>query len=315
MGSSERRRVIGITLGDPAGIGPEIVGKALSDRLIGELADFVVFGSADLCPGKGVRVDDAGERPTRETTGARRPTAAGGRASVAWVLAAIRAAMAGEVDAIVTAPISKEAMKLADYPWPGHTEILKEKTGAERAVMMMVGGGLRVALVTTHVAIARLPSAIRREDVLATIRITEAALRSGFGRPSPRIAVCGLNPHSGEAGMFGGEEAEVILPAIEEARAQGMDCSGPVPADVVFHQALHGRWDAVVAMYHDQATIPVKLLAFETGVNVTLGLPIIRTSPDHGTAYDIAGRGIADPGSIVEAIRLAAHMADRKGRR
>jgi len=311
MGSPERRLRIALTLGDPGGIGPEIISKALSRADVRELGKFVVFGQKALIEAD-VEVSDAGHPVPAEAAHTHRPTADGGRASVAWILAAIEAAQSGDVDAVVTAPISKEAMKLGGHSWPGHTEILKEKTGAERAVMTMVGGGLRVALVTTHMAVADVPAALTREDIHDTTTITDNALRRYFGCRAPRIAVCALNPHAGESGMFGDEDEEVIAPAIESARAQGVDCTGPVPADVVFHQALKGNYDAVVAMYHDQGTIPVKLLAFETGVNVTLGLPIIRTSPDHGTAYDIAGQGIADPGSMVEAIRLAASMAARK---
>ncbi|MEW6359284.1 MAG: 4-hydroxythreonine-4-phosphate dehydrogenase PdxA [Planctomycetota bacterium] len=302
MGSRKRRPTIGLTLGDPGGIGPEIVDKALADRSVRALAEFVVFGR------------DRGMPIPKDLTAVHEPTADGGEAAVGWILDAIAAAMAGDIDAIVTAPISKEAIHLAGYNWPGHTEILKEKTGAERAVMTMIGGGLRVALVTTHVSVAKLPSVLKKKDIADTIRISDRGMREYFGFDPPRIAVCGLNPHAGEAGLFGREEAEVIAPAIEAARSQGVHCTGPVPADVVFHQALQGRYDAVVAMYHDQATIPVKLLAFETGVNVTLGLPIIRTSPDHGTAFDIAGKGVADPGSLAEAIWLAVDMARRKGK-
>ncbi|NOZ19486.1 MAG: 4-hydroxythreonine-4-phosphate dehydrogenase PdxA [Planctomycetes bacterium] len=303
MGSPEPRPTIGITLGDPGGIGPEVVDKALSDKAIRKLAKFIVFGR------------DAETPIPQKLTSTHEPTADGGEMAVGWILAAIAAAMSGDIDAIVTAPISKEAIHLAGYNWPGHTEILKEKTGAERAVMTMVGGGLRVALATTHVAIAKLSSALKKDDVADTIRVTDRGMREYFGFDPPRIAVCGLNPHAGERGMFGWEEAEIIAPAMEAVRREGIDTEGPVPADVVFHQALKGKFDAVVAMYHDQATIPVKLLAFERGVNVTLGLPIIRTSPDHGTAFDIAGKGIADPGSMIEAIRLAADMARRKGER
>jgi 4-hydroxythreonine-4-phosphate dehydrogenase len=311
MGSPERRLRIALTLGDPGGIGPEIISKALSKSDVLELGEFVVFGQRELIEAD-VEVSDAGHPVPPEAADTHGPTPEGGRASVAWILAAIEAAQSGDVDAVVTAPISKEAMKLGGHSWPGHTEILKEKTGSERAVMTMVGGGLRVALVTTHMAVADVPAALTRQDIHDTTAITDDALRRYFACRAPRIAVCALNPHAGESGMFGAEDEAVIAPAIEAARAQGIDCTGPVPADVVFHQAFKGAYDAVVAMYHDQGTIPVKLLAFETGVNVTLGLPIIRTSPDHGTAYDIAGQGTADPGSMVEAIRLAASMAARK---
>ena len=231
------------------------------------------------------------------------------------ILRAVELAQAGNVDAIVTAPINKAAIHKAGYAWPGHTEMLADRTGTKKPVMMMVGGGLRVPLATTHAAIKDLPKLITRQNVLRTIEIADAALRAYFGLKAPKLAVCGLNPHAGEQGRFGVEESRRIAPAISDARERGVECAGPFPADVVFGQALKGRFDAVVAMYHDQGNIPVKLLAFESGVNVTLGLPIIRTSPDHGTAYDIVRRGIADPRSMVAAIKLAVRMARAHGPR
>jgi 4-hydroxythreonine-4-phosphate dehydrogenase len=245
---------------------------------------------------------------------AHRPTAASGRVAVESVLKAIDLALEGRIDAIVTAPISKEAMRLAGYKWPGHTEILAERTGARHPVMTMVGGGLIVPLVTTHVSMADLPRKITRSKVLVTLRVANEALKKYWGITRPRIAVCGLNPHAGEAGLFGQEEMREIAPACRQARKERIDCTGPLPADVVFHQARKGMYDAVVAMYHDQANIPVKMLAFESGVNVTLGLPIIRTSPDHGTAFNIAGKGIANPGSMIAAIKLAVQMATLNNR-
>ena len=246
-------------------------------------------------------------------TSQRGPTKASGRAAVESVLKAIDLALKGEIDAIVTAPISKEAVKMAGYPWPGHTEILAERTGTKQPVMTMVGGGLIVPLVTTHVSMADLPKRITRERVLRAIRVIAESLPKYWGIRRPRIAVCGLNPHAGEAGQFGREEIEAIAPAIRLAQKAGVSCSGPLPADVVFYQARRGLYDAVVAMYHDQANIPVKMLAFDSGVNVTLGLPIIRTSPDHGTAFDIASKGIANPGSMIAAIKMAVAMVAKRG--
>jgi len=223
--------------------------------------------------------------------------------------------MEEHIDGIVTAPISKEAIHKAGYDWPGHTELLAARTHTKKPVMMMASDKLRVALVTTHVAMTDLPKRITRRNVLDTIMITHHDLRRYFGLRRPRIAVCGLNPHAGEAGRFGNEESRAIRPAVNKARAEGIRCDGPVPADVAFTRGCLARHDAIVAMYHDQATIPVKMTAFESGVNITLGLPIVRTSPDHGTAYDIVRKGVAHPGSMIEAIRMAARMAQhRRGR-
>jgi 4-hydroxythreonine-4-phosphate dehydrogenase len=331
MGSNRNRRkpLIGITLGDPSGIGPEVVLRALADRRAISAARFAVFGSGailDRVAGE-LRLPRRLLRPGREggpslvecgRCSARlallgRATAPGGAASVAWIESAVRAALDGRIEAVVTAPISKEAIHKAGYDWPGHTEMIAEMSGVEKPVMMMAGGGLRVALVTTHAAIADLPRLITKKNALDTLRVMDRDLRKYFGLPKPRIAVCGLNPHSGEAGRFGMEEKKSIAPAIRQARQEGIVCDGPIPADVAFTPDYRKEYDAVVAMYHDQATIPVKMLAFHSGVNVTLGLPIIRTSPDHGTAYDIVRKGKANPGSMIAAILLAAKMARRHG--
>jgi len=335
MAPSTQRRgkpLLGITLGDPCGIGPEVVLKALALAGTRRCARFAIIGSDPVLRAVADRFGIRGVR-WRVVTGLRRSlpeepiplipvgracrrlalkakaTAAGGKCSLLWVEAAIDMALAGELDAIVTAPINKEALAKAGAPWPGHTEILAARTGAAKPVMMMAGGGVRAALVTTHASIRDLPGLITMENVLAAIRVTARDLARYFGMARPRLAVCGLNPHAGEAGLFGNEEQRAVAPAIEAARKEGIDCSGPFPADVVYVPARRRGFDAVIAMYHDQANIPVKMLAFERGVNVTLGLPIIRTSPDHGTAYDIAPRGVADPGSLIAAIRMAARMA------
>jgi len=331
-----RRRLIGLTMGDPFGIGPEVILKALADRKVTRLADFVVLGSPvvllSACfglrmPFRLYRVDEATVLRTRKRPRIAllpvsrvesrldllgRCTAEGGKAAAQCVKRGIRLALDGTIDALVTAPLSKEAIHRAGYLYPGHTEMLAKLTHTRKAVMMMVGGGLRVALVTTHLAVKEVPTAVTTTEVLATLTITDSALKRFFGFPRPRLGVCGLNPHCGEAGQFGDEETRVIAPALAAARKKGIDCSDPIPADVIFGKALRGQFDAVVAMYHDQANIPVKLLAFDTGVNVTLGLPIIRTSPDHGTAYDIAGKGVANPSSLVEAIKLAVAMASKR---
>ncbi len=324
--------LLGITLGDPCGIGPEIVLRTLATRRAKTEARFIVFGSAKVLnrvaetfdlrlpkfaavsvehpPGNSrgpFLVDEVPCSPDLAMKG--KATAVGGRASIAWICSAIDWARAGRIEAIVTAPINKEAVLKGGHKWPGHTELLAARSGAKKPVMTMVGGGLRVALVTTHLSIRDLPKAITKPNVLATLRIVHDGMKRYFGIASPRIAVCGLNPHAGEAGRFGREEIDAIAPAVRQAQREGILCDGPTPADVVFTRRQLARHDAVVAMYHDQANIPVKLLAFEEGVNVTLGLPIIRTSPDHGTAYDIAAKGVAEPTSLIAAIRLAAHMA------
>jgi len=326
------RRLVGVTMGDPCGIGPELVLRLLGHRGARKDARFVVFGNRAVLERVAGRLGlplprfQTVEDPPhwRRTAGpcivdttpcpARlallgRATAEGGRASVRWIEQAINAAVAGHIEAIVTAPINKEAVLKGGASWPGHTEMLEALTGAERAVMMMVAGDLRAALVTTHAAISQIPKLITRRRVLETLRITERDLRRGFGIRRPRLCVCGLNPHAGEAGRFGDEEKRIIAPAVRQAAREGIRCEGPLPADVVFTRRMMPRYDAAVAMYHDQANIPVKLLGVEKGVNVTLGLPIIRTSPDHGTAYDIVRRGVADVRSMLEALRTATHMA------
>jgi 4-hydroxythreonine-4-phosphate dehydrogenase len=242
------------------------------------------------------------------------PSEAGGEASVRFVLAAIEAVRAGRIDAIVTGPISKDAVRQAGYPWPGHTELLAEKFEAPDVAMMFAGGPFRVILVTIHVALAEAIREITVDAILRVMRLGSTALWRQFGIAVPRLGVCGLNPHAGEAGRFGFEEREIIEPAIEQARAEGLCAFGPLPPDTAFYQAMKGKFDLMVAMYHDQGLIPLKTVAFEDSVNITLGLPVVRTSVDHGTAYDIAGRGLASPRSMKAAIRIAVEMVER-GRR
>lgn len=321
-------------MGEPGGVGPEVILKAIADPEIRGLGRLVVVGdrsvfeqTADLLnlsfdvpatPADtsreglpGISFMQATDETLAQIT-VGKPTVAGGKASAESVVHAIALALAGTVNAIVTAPISKVAIHAAGFDFAGHTELLAYYTKAKRSVMMMAGGGIRAALVTTHMALADVPARLTVELIVETIEITNASLKRYFGIAKPHIGVCGLNPHSGEGGIFGTEEGEVIVPAIDAAKNQGIDCSGPVPADAGFFLARHGKYDALIAMYHDQGNIPVKLLAFETGVNVTLGLPIIRTSPDHGTAYDIAGSGEANPSSFKCAARMAAEMARRQ---
>jgi 4-hydroxythreonine-4-phosphate dehydrogenase len=310
-------RKIAITIGDPAGIGPEIVLKSL-------LADEVMRSCRPLVIGSRSVLDTASEKmgipfdPTAYdvlNTGeiksgdfARgQATTESGRECVAYIRKAVELAMLRVVDAIVTAPISKEALKIAGFTWPGHTEMLAELTDAKEYAMVLCGGPLKVILTTIHTALRNVPDMITKENVLRTIILAGKAC-SMMGIKEPKIAVAGLNPHGGEAGIFGEEEIRHIAPAIREAQTAGIAVSGPYPPDALFHKAYHGYFDIIVCMYHDQGLIPLKMIAFDKGVNITVGLPIIRTSPDHGTAYDIAWKGIADPSSMIEAIKLATQL-------
>lgn len=316
-------------MGDPAGIGPEVILKAffqsgemqnlcmpivIGDRVVMEeavrLLDLSVKmniirepGEAKLSPGTIDLIDMAAIEEFEKG----RPAAEGGRACAAYIRKAVELALSRQVAAMVTAPISKEALKMAGMKWPGHTEMIAELTGTKDYAMMLVGGPLRVILVTIHTAIRYVPDMIRQDNILKTIRLARKAC-SMLGIKHPRIAVAGLNPHAGEAGIFGDEEIREIIPAIKAAGREGIRATGPFPPDAIFHKAYKGEVDIVVCMYHDQGLIPLKMIAFDKGVNVTVGLPIIRTSPDHGTAYDIAWSGQADPSSMIEALKLASRM-------
>ena len=330
--NKKSKLLIGITMGDPCGIGPEIILKSLKSPSITTIANYVIIGNKGVfdqtakvlnIPIKYTTISHISEIEDLKTplsllstdkykqsfVRRKRATAEGGEISVQCVIKGINLAMSGHIDALVTAPICKEAVHMAGYGYPGHTEMLHRYSGAERVVMLMAGGNLRVAFATTHIALRDVPQAITINDILGTITITNNGLKQYFGINKPRIAVCGLNPHAGEEGIFGDEEKGVIIPAVERAKKKGVKCNGPVSADTVYYKALKGAYDAVVAIYHDQGAIPLKLHAFETGVNITLGIPFVRTSPDHGTAYDIAGKGIADPRSMMEAIKTAVRMA------
>ncbi len=304
----ERRRLV-ISSGDPAGVGPEVTVKALARPEVSALADIVVTGDPTLIERTAAqlglpapRVAAAGDA---SETAAGRLSAAGGRAAVAAIERAVAMIAGGEADALVTAPINKEALRLAGYGWPGHTEMLADLTHTPEVRMLLVTDRLRVAHVTTHRSLRSAIEAATRDRVLTTLRMTfEAGLRLGFD--APRIAVCGLNPHAGENGLFGDEEIREIGPAVEDARKDGIQASGPWPADTLFWRAAQGEFDFVVAIYHDQGHVPVKLAGFDEGVNVTLGLPFLRTSVDHGTAFDIAGQGRARWQSMASAIRVAA---------
>jgi 4-hydroxythreonine-4-phosphate dehydrogenase len=314
---------LGVTAGDPAGIGPEIVAAALADGRLPALGNLTVFAEPSLfaaaCRRAGLDplpVDpaapvslapvDAGAVPSDFTPGA--PTAFGGTVSARAIEGAARAALAGAVDAVVTAPISKTALRAAGVEYPGHTEMLAALAGASSVAMMFVAGDLRVTLATIHVPLADVADRLDPATLRETIRLTRECLVARLGLPDPRIALLGVNPHASEGGRFGDEEERILRPALEAARGDGWRVEGPFPADSFFLRQREA-FDAVVAMYHDQGLIPVKLLSGGRAVNVTLGLPFLRTSVDHGTAYDIAGTGRADAGSLVEAARLAAEWA------
>jgi 4-hydroxythreonine-4-phosphate dehydrogenase len=287
---------VGITVGDPAGIGPEIAVKASVDPRVLEVCEPRLYGvqgpaAAAFTPGQ--------------------LSAEAGRAAYDAIVAAVADAGSGTIDAVATAPINKEAFALAGLPWKGHTDLLADLTGTPRVAMMFYAEELRVVLATIHVPIAEVPRLLTRELVDFIVELTARELPR-FGYPRPRLALAGLNPHAGEHGVIGHEDEAVLRPAVEAARARGVDITGPWPGDTVFGRAARGEFDAVIACYHDQGLIPVKLLAFGRAVNVTLGLPIVRTSVDHGTAFDIAGRGVADPSSLIEAVRLAARLAGRR---
>ena len=282
---------IAITVGDPAGIGPEIARKTADDARVREVCEPVLYGPP---PG------------TSFTPGVL--SAEAGRAAYDAICAAVRDAQAGTVAAIATAPINKLAFARAGLPWKGHTDLLGHLTGSSRVAMMFWSEPLKVVLATVHVPLSEVPAALTREVMDGTIDLTARELPR-FGIARPRLAVAGLNPHAGEDGLLGDEERRVIRPAIEAARGRGIQIEGPFPGDTVFVRATKGEFDVVIACYHDQGLIPVKLLAFGHSVNVTLGLPIIRTSVDHGTAFDIAGRDQADPTSLIEATLLAGRLA------
>jgi 4-hydroxythreonine-4-phosphate dehydrogenase len=325
------RALLAITMGDPAGVGPEIVLKALrhthvyrrcrplvlGDRRILERAapwtgspglDFDAVdhpAAGRYTPGVITLLDLANAPPGACPTG--QVSAAAGRAAAEYVFRACDLAMAGAVDAVVTAPLNKAAMNLAGFAYAGHTELLAERTGAREVSMLLVGPKLRVVHVSTHVALAEAIRRVTRSRVETVIDLAHTSCLA-LGIPAPRIAVAGLNPHAGEGGLFGDQEEREIQPAVRAARARGLNVSDPQPPDTVFLRAVKGEFDVVVAMYHDQGHIPMKLLAFDSGVNVSIGLPIIRTSVDHGTAFDIAGSGQAREDSLLAAIDVALQM-------
>jgi len=275
---------IGITLGDPAGIGPEVVAKALKSGRLNRRFDYVIIGN----PRTKRRAD-----------------------AVDWVVEGAKRCLAGDLVALATAPITKELLHRAGYPFTGQTELLADLSRTKRFAMMLAGGPLRVALVTTHAPLRDVAKLITGRKIVEVIELSDQVCHR-FGIRRPRIAVAGLNPHAGEGGLLGNEERRIIGPAVKRAARRGITVSGPYSADTLFYRAAHGEFDAIVAMYHDQGLAPFKLIAFDNGVNLTLGLPFIRMSPDHGTAPDIAGKGIARPDGMIAAINMAAQLATTK---
>ena len=325
---------LALTLGDPAGVGPEIIVKAWSELRRGgppflAVGDFQALASASaggasvlkkvIAPVEAMAAfEDALpvlDLPLRARVVAGQPSSAAAPAIIQWIETAVGLALSGAVAGVVTAPIAKAPLYEAGFKFPGHTEFLGELTAAETfegargPVMMLIAGDLRVALVTVHEPLAKVSGLLSVEAIVNAGVVTAQALRREFGIARPRLAVAGFNPHGGEGGAIGREEIEIVAPAVRALEDLGIDVTGPHPADTLFPEVMRSRYDAAICLYHDQALIPVKMLDFWGGVNVTLGLPIVRTSPDHGTAFDIAGRGLARPDSLIAAIRLAGQLA------
>lgn len=338
----DKKNILGITMGDPYGIGPEIIVKTIKEE---DLKDVIIIGDYEILlkakdlfapdiepyllsgiegfnPLRSgvpvldpVRISSGDHLPAgmihKDDFSHRGPTKEGGKASIMFIALAVKLALDNGLSAVVTAPISKEAINKAGYNYPGHTELIAEMTKTKRFAMMLAGGPLRVILVTTHCALSQVSQLIDKKRIYNILRLAHDWWMSFFGYV-PKLAVAALNPHAGEGGIFGHEEEQHIKPAVEKAKGEGIIVDGPYPADTLFYYAQNGRFDAVVVMYHDQGLIPLKMISFGKGVNCTIGLPIIRTSVDHGTAYDIAWEGRADPSSLKEAIRMARDLTLRK---
>jgi len=326
---------IGITMGDPAGIGPEIILKTLAGDFPAAQCDPVVIGCGEILArtarllkipvkivpvnenampvrsGNEIPVIEPKDTPDLSQIKIGQIQEQAGKAARLFIDTAVSLIQKNHLDCLCTAPIHKEAMRLAGFEFPGHTEYLAHLAETREFAMLMAGGGLRVVLLTIHTALKNIHRMITKELILNKLRLTNRFIPY-FGVREPRIGVCGLNPHAGEGGLFGDEEEEIIIPAIEQAKREGISAEGPFSADTIFHRMLKGDFDAILAMYHDQALIPIKTLAFYEGVNITMGLPFIRTSVDHGTGFDIAGKGMANPSSLKAAIRLAVILEKNK---
>jgi 4-hydroxythreonine-4-phosphate dehydrogenase len=313
-GAGRARPRVAVTLGDPRGVGPEVAAKALADPEVAERAEWVLVGP------EGVAGEAPGERVPVGRWNPADGDAAAGRLAGEAIRRGVELALAGEVDALVTAPIDKAAFRAGGWHFPGHTEMLQALAGVPAVAMMMsadrtaFGAPLRVVLATTHLALRDVPGALSPALLVEQAELTACALREWWGLADPALALCAVNPHASDGGLFGDEEARIVAPALEALRERGVRAAGPLPADTVFSRALRGEFDAVIAPYHDVGMAAFKTVAFGSGVNVTLGLPFPRTSPDHGTALDIAGRGVADPSSMKEALLLAVRLAAPAGR-
>jgi 4-hydroxythreonine-4-phosphate dehydrogenase len=330
------RPILLISMGDPAGVGPEVILKALW-KLRGEIQNGaflpVIVGDLgvlkltiealrlpikveevssleDIKGTESLKVINLSDLSLRVKPG--HPTSEGGKAALEYVIYATRLILQGKAHALVTAPLSKSVVALSGQSFKGHTELLAELSNTRDFAMMFVGDKLKVSLVTTHIPYKEVPRALTVEKVFKKALLTKKALEELFGIMNPKLALCGLNPHAGEEGQMGEEEIEILFPAVKRAMEEGVNLQGPFAADSLFFWAYRGKWDAVIALYHDQGLIPFKIHHFHKGVNLTIGLPFIRTSPDHGTAYDIAGKGKANPQSMMEALKLAAYLAKRK---
>jgi 4-hydroxythreonine-4-phosphate dehydrogenase len=335
MANPKIRPLLALTMGDPVGVGPEIIVRALADAQIYKVCRPLVLGDLTALERARLQLDPAlklrlAESPASghyrlgtidvaalsqldlEDLEYGRPTPASGKAMVSYILTAVDLALRRQVAGMVTGPISKLSMNLSGYAYPGHTELLAEKTHTPEFAMMLAGGDFRVVLATIHCALAEVPRRLTEDGLFRLLKLTCEALKRDFGLAGAPLGVAALNPHAGEGGLFGQEEEEIIVPAVAQARAAGLPVEGPFPADTLFWRHRQGEFAAIVCMYHDQGLIPLKLLHFMDAVNVTLGLPIIRTSVDHGTAYNLAGTGQAAPDSLKAAITLAAAMAKRR---
>jgi 4-hydroxythreonine-4-phosphate dehydrogenase len=327
--------VLALSLGDPSGIGPEIIAKAWQ-ALSASGPAFVVVGDADLLARTGTPVQGVSgprqaaavfkaalpvlDQPIGHAVTPGQPSPDHAKATIGWITQGVDLVVSGQASGLVTAPIAKAPLYAAGFQFPGHTEFLADLTAhlpmpAPRGpVMMLTSGDLRAVLATVHLPLAKVSPALSIEGIVHTANVTAAALRQDFGIDRPRLALAGLNPHAGEGGAIGNEEIEILIPAAAQLRVEGIDCTDPRPADTLFHAEARQTYDAVVCLYHDQALIPVKMLDFWGGVNLSLGLPIVRTSPDHGTGFDIAGKGIARADSMIAAIRLADQIAKTRAK-
>jgi 4-hydroxythreonine-4-phosphate dehydrogenase len=311
--------IVGITLGDPSGIGPEVAIKAATSSTVRRICVPLLIGSPilamEMIKSLRLRRPAIPVSPTSDPQAAiplGRPSAEAGKQALQAIRSGVTLWEEGKIEALVTAPVSKESLRLAGCSYPGHTELLAHLTKARKSAMMFVAGNLRVILATIHLPLRKVPSLLTPQLIWGKALLAEEALRAYFGVEKPRMALCGLNPHAGEEGQFGWEEKKILAPVVKALARKGLAISGPYAADALFSSQARKKYDAIIALYHDQGLIPIKAIASKHCVNLTLGLPMIRTSPGHGTAYDIAGKGLADPSSMIAAIEVACEILKRK---